>query len=76
MMIDINTTYYVTDWYFDRILMYDEDWNFVEYEYFSTPRYICVIDNNLYITRGGGVIYKTDKYLNLLNLYYSTVIIV
>ncbi len=52
--------------------MYDEDWNFVEYKYFSSPRYICVIDNNLYITNGGGVIYKTDKYLNLLNLHYSS----
>ena len=73
MIIDANSTYYVTDCYFNKILIYNEDWAYIDYKYFGSPRYICSVRKHLYITSTSGIIYKTDKYLNVIDFYNSTV---
>ena len=68
MIIDLNATYYVTDPTGNRIYMFDEDWNYINFKSLNNPVYMLTVNYTLYIT-GINNIYKTDKYLNNLNQY-------
>ena len=58
------TFYYVLDWSGNKVLRYDDNWNFIEYKNYSYPFHMIVVNTSIYII--GEYIYKTDKYLNFI----------
>ena len=71
MMIDFNVTYYVADFRGNTIFILNDEWKYLTSKSFSNPAYMITIDNNLYIVCNS-YLYKTDKYLNILNTYQPT----
>jgi hypothetical protein len=71
MMVDFNTSYYVTDYWGHIIFLLDDNYDYVTNKTFIHPAYMLTINSNLYIT-GYSSIWKTDKYLNVLETYTST----
>jgi hypothetical protein len=70
MMVDFNTSYYVADFPADRIYLLNDNYEYVTHKIFSSPAYMVTINSSLYIT-GFSSIWKTDKYLNVLQTYTS-----
>ena len=66
-----NTIYYALDWAAHRIIMFDKNWQYLNYKSFLNPANMIRINNTLYIT-SQNYIYKTDKYLNLIQQYNAT----
>ncbi len=71
MMIDFNVTYYVADFFGNTIFILNDEWKYLTSKSFSNPAYMITIDDNLYIICDS-YLYKTDKYLNILNTYQPT----
>jgi hypothetical protein len=70
MMVDFNTSYYVADLSANRIYLLNDNYEYVANKTFSSPAYMVTINSSLYIT-GFSSIWKTDKYLNVLQTYTS-----
>lgn len=70
-LIDLNSTYYVADYYDTRVIMFDENWNYLAYKSFSNPCYIITVNCTLYIT-GDNNVFKTDKDLNILKQFNAS----
>jgi hypothetical protein len=54
-----------------KINIFDENWNFINSIPYSLPHNIATINNTLFITSENSI-YKSDKYLNLIQQYNST----
>ena len=73
-MLITNTTnvmYYVPDNTGEKVIMFDDNWNYIGFKNFSLPANIITIGNNLYITSDKGI-YKTSSDLTVLNSQLST----
>ena len=68
MLIDTNTTYYVIDHPANKIIIFDDNWQFLKFVNFPNPNYLITVNTSLYIT-GDLNIWKTDKYLNISKQY-------
>ena len=71
-LIDSNSTYYVADFSDSKVIMFDENWNFLIYKTFINPAYILIINSTLYIS-GNSNVFKTDKDLNILKQFDANV---
>jgi hypothetical protein len=71
MMVDLNTSYYLTDYRGHKIFLLNDNYENVADKKFSSPAYMVTFNSNLYIT-GYSSIWKTDKYLNVLQSFTST----
>ena len=69
-LVDSNTTHYVLDWSGNKIIIFDENWQYLTFQSFNNPAFMISVNNGLYIS-ANNFIYKTDKYLNKTNQYYS-----
>ena len=67
-LIDTNSTYYIADISESRVIMFDENWNYLINKTFSSPAYIFTINSTLYIS-GDNNVFKTDKDLNILKQF-------
>ena len=70
-LVDSNTTYYALDYNANRIVIYDENWQYLTFKNLTYPAYMITVNNSLYIA-AKNFIYKTDKYLNITKQYNST----
>jgi hypothetical protein len=64
MIIDSNTSYYVTD-QTNIIFLLNENYEYITKNTFSNPVSIVTVNSSLYIT-GYKYVWKADKYLNIL----------
>jgi hypothetical protein len=62
------SSYYITDRLYNYILIFDDQWNYVNYENFISPTYITSVGSSLYIS-GANNMWKTDQNLNILAQY-------
>ena len=69
-LVDTNTTYYVLDYFGSRIIMFNENWEYLSFRSLIYPLNMITVNNTLFIS-AKGYIYKTDKYLNIISQYYS-----
>ena len=67
-LVDTNTTYYALDYGANRIIIFDENWKYLTYKNLNKPAYMITVNASLIIS-GNNNIYKTDKYMNNVNLY-------
>ena len=63
--------YYVTDSEWNKINIFDENWNFINSKTYPFPHNIATINNTLFITSENSI-YKTDKNLILIHQYNAT----
>ncbi len=68
MMIDFNITYYITDNIGSIIYLLNDNYDYITKKSFSQPAFIVTMNSNLYIS-GDRNIWKTDKYLNILQTH-------
>ena len=64
----LNSYYYVSDMFSNKIFIFNESWSYVTSEYFYRPAYFTTIGNSLYAT-GEQNIWKLDSNLNILIQY-------
>jgi hypothetical protein len=67
MLIDDNTTYYVSD-FNGTIFILNDSWEYIDQKSFIKPAYMLTFDQYIYIAADKNIS-KTDKYLNILNQY-------
>ena len=67
---DSNKTYYVMDYFANRIIIFDSNWQYLTFQSLDAPSYMITVNNNLYISSDNNV-FKTDKYLNIISQYNS-----
>jgi hypothetical protein len=65
MLISESTLYFVTNTLENKIYIFDEDWQYLDYKTFFMPKYIITVGRNMFIT-GEDNIWKTDKSINIL----------
>jgi hypothetical protein len=73
IMDDANATYYALDYLnttHNNFVLYNRNWTYLTYKTMSiyNPYSIQYINNEYFITGNNGI-YRTDKYLNLVNSY-------
>jgi hypothetical protein len=68
MMCDFNTSYYIIDLTTDTIFASNDNYGYITNKSFSEPAFMIAINARVYIT-GAENIWKTDKYLNVLQTY-------
>ena len=70
-LFDSNTTFYVSDAAIGIITIFDANWNYLAFKSFKSASFMIAVNNSLYIS-GNDIIYKTDKYLNILCKYNNS----
>jgi hypothetical protein len=60
--------YYIPDTLKNYIYIFDYQWHYADYKYFTSPTYIISVGSNFYIS-GENNMWKTDQNLNLLAQY-------
>ena len=70
-LIDTNTTYYALDYSANRIIIFDQNWQYLTFKSFIRPVRMVTINSALYISCQLHV-YKTDKNLNISSQYNSS----
>ena len=68
MLIDSNSTYYIIDHPANKIIIFDDNWNYLTSATFTNPNYMITVNTSLYFT-GNSDVWKTDKYLNIVKQY-------
>jgi hypothetical protein len=63
--------YYVPDLHNDCIIIFDENWNYLNHTAFSSPYFIKKATDNFYISNNVGI-YKTDMNLIAVSSYNTT----
>jgi hypothetical protein len=65
--------YFVTNWKYSQIFVFNEDWNFISAKSsFSFVHYMILLDSNIYIT-GDSKLWKTDERLNVLVTHANSI---
>ena len=72
MLQSANTSYYIADYWNNRVYKLNNTWEYVGQNSFSNPSGIIAVSNNLYIASESQV-YKTDSNLNVLNQYNNSI---
>ena len=70
-LVDSNTTYYVMDWTANRIIIYNSNWQYLNFKSLYRPAHMITVNNNLYIS-GDQNVFKTDKYLKIISQYNTS----
>jgi hypothetical protein len=65
MMVDFNTSYYITHGFVSYIYILNDTYDYVSKKAFTFNQCMATVNSSLYIT-GFNNIWKTDKYLNVL----------
>jgi hypothetical protein len=63
--------YFITSWYPSKIIIVDQNWNYISNKSFAYPAYMILLNNSIYIT-GENNIWKTDQQLYVLTQFNST----
>jgi hypothetical protein len=73
MIADCNTSYYLLDWSTGNIFLLNDNYGYVTKKVFSKPNYMVTVNSSVYISADSNI-WKTDKYLNILITYSSTIV--